>query len=370
MNGWSKSTVACGLIAAGALFYGEQSALAQAAFGQETVETREPRNQPKPGTADKHHAHKHGSSHGGHGHTQKSGKADTQGRHAGGERGHAHRTGGAAHKHAHGPGQAAHPHGAGAQGDSHGHGHREPLTEFLFGFVTGTDIGDPGDRHFVFDATAGFGKATGTYGALWNQAEVAFTPWQNFHVGLHAGFAYHRISGVKGLEEPEIAGLEGPAAVGEEAAEGPEAPPRLLRRNNGVFDGLGLEFRQRFLDREYAPFGLTFVVEPHWARVEEVSGDPVHKHAVGFLLADDKDIVRDTLFVAFNAFYEPEWLKLLATGEYERESTVGLGTAGMLRLSPSFFIGGDARYCASTKGPPSTRWPARRCSSARRSLRP
>jgi hypothetical protein len=216
--------------------------------------------------------------------------------------------------------------------------------------VTGTDIGDPGDRHLVFDVTSGFGKATGTYGALWNNVEVAFTPWRNFHVGLHAGFAYHRISGVKGLEEPQIAALEAPAAAGEEAAEGAEAPPRALRRNNGVFDGLGLEFRQRFLDRDYAPFGLTFVVEPHWARVEEVSGAPVHKHAVGFLLAADKDIVRDTLFVAFNAMYEPEWLKLLDTGEYERESTVGLGTAGMLRLSPSFFIGGDARYLRKYEG--------------------
>ncbi|MGZ8309053.1 MAG: hypothetical protein ACXWU0_04440 [Rhodoplanes sp.] len=351
MQGWSKTTVAWGLIAAGALVYGVGSASAQAAFGQETVETRQPRNPHKQGTADKHDAHKHGSTHGGHGHSHKSGKAHAHGqRHAGSEPGHSHRAGEAAHKHAHGPGQAAHAHGTGTQADSHGHGHREALTEFLFGFVTGTDIGDPGDRHLVFDVTSGFGKATGTYGALWNNVEVAFTPWQNFHVGLHAGFAYHRISGVKGLEEPQIAALEAPAAAGEEAAEGAEAPPRALRRNNGVFDGLGLEFRQRFLDREYAPFGLTFVVEPHWARVEEVSGDPVHKHAVGFLLAADKDIVRDTLFVAFNAFYEPEWLKLLATGEYERESTVGLGTAGMLRLSPSFFIGGDARYLRKYEG--------------------
>jgi len=80
------------------------------------------------------------------------------------------------------------------------------------------------------------------------------------------------------------------------------------------------------------------------------TGAPVRKHAVGFLLAADKDIVRDTLFVAFNAFYEPEWVRLLDTGEYERESTMGFATSGMLRLSPSFFIGGDARYLRKYEG--------------------
>ncbi|MGZ8390213.1 MAG: hypothetical protein ACXWVL_06420, partial [Rhodoplanes sp.] len=69
MQGWSKTTVAWGLIAAGALVYGVGSASAQAAFGQETVETRQPRNPHKQGTADKHDAHKHGSTHGGHGHS-------------------------------------------------------------------------------------------------------------------------------------------------------------------------------------------------------------------------------------------------------------------------------------------------------------
>jgi hypothetical protein len=203
----------------------------------------------------------------------------------------------------------------------------------------------------VLDSTSGFVKATGTYAAVWNQAELAFTPWQNFHVGLHAAFAYHRISGVQGIEVPQIAALEAAAPAGGEAEEeAPEAPPQLLRRNRGAFDGLGLEFRQRFLDREYAPFGLTFVVEPHWARVEETTGGRVNKHAVGFLLAADKDIVRDTLFVAFNAFYEPEWVKLLETGEYERESTVGFATAAMLRLSPSLFLGGDARYFRKYEG--------------------
>jgi hypothetical protein len=345
--------VASGLIAAGVLLCGIGSAIGkEELFGQETVEIRQPRHvRAKHGEADKHGAHRHGATAGGHGHSHKPGA-----------HGHAHPHGDdhgvSRGAHSHKRGKTPHAHAHGSESDSHGHDHkhREALTEYLFGFVTGSDIAGPGHRHFVFDATSGFGKATGTYGALWNSAELAFTPWENFHVGLHVATAYHRISGVRGLEEPEIAALERPVPAGAEAveaveaAEAPEAPPRLVRRNNFAFDGLGLEFRQRFLDREYAPFGLTLVVEPHWARVEEVSGAPVHKHAVGFLLAADKDIIRDTLFVAFNAFYEPEWLKLLDTGEYERESTMGLATAAMLRLSPSLFLGGDVRYLRKYEG--------------------
>lgn len=316
MKGWRKMSVASGLIATGVLLCGVGSAIGkEEPFGQETVEIRQPRHPHKHRAADKRH--KHGDGHGGH------------------------------------------THASGSNSHGHDHGHQEALTEFLFGFVQGSDVGDPGDRHLVFDATSALGKATGTYGALWNSVELAFTPWQNFHVGLHAAFAYHRISGVQGLEAPQIAALEAaPPAAGEEAVaaeapeapEAPEPPPQLLRRNRGAFDGLGLEFRQRFLDRERAPFGLTLVVEPHWARVEEVTGAKVNKHAVGFLLAVDKDIVRDTLFVAFNAAYEPEWIKLIETGEYERESTIELATASMLRLSPWFFIGGDARYLRKYEG--------------------
>ena len=348
MKGWRKTSVASGLIAAGVLLCGIGSAIGkEELFGQETVEIRQPRNPAKQRAAQKHHGHKHGGGEAGHAHTHKHGNADSHGH----EHGHSHREG--AHKHTHGRGQGAHAHGSGTHADGHGHDHkhREALTEFLFGFVQGSDVGDPGDRHIVLDSTSGFVKATGTYAAVWNQAELAFTPWQNFHVGLHAAFAYHRISGVQGIEVPQIAALEAAAPAGGEAEEeAPEAPPQLLRRNRGAFDGLGLEFRQRFLDREYAPFGLTFVVEPHWARVEETTGGRVNKHAVGFLLAADKDIVRDTLFVAFNAFYEPEWVKLLETGEYERESTVGFATAAMLRLSPSLFLGGDARYFRKYEG--------------------
>lgn len=335
MNTWNAAVVIralIGAVAAGGLLLAAGSAIAkEEPSGPETARTGTPQDGPRRSRAKKQAGHQQGT-HGANRHGDLSGRG-AHGRprdHAGGEHQHAERVG------------KAHAHGTGSEG----HDHREALTEFLFGFVTGSDIGDPGDRHLLFDLTGAFAKATGTYAALSKHVEVAFTPWQNFHVGFNAAFAYHRISGVRGLEAPEIGGLEA-APAGDEAA---QEAPRLLRRDNGAFDGLGLEFRQRFLDRERAPFGLTLVVEPHWARVEETSGAPVNKHAVGLLLAADKDIVADTLFAAINVLYEPEWMRLRETQETERESTLGLSAAAMLRVAPSIYFGGDARYLRKYEG--------------------
>lgn len=236
-------------------------------------------------------------------------------------------------RHLHQP--AAQPH---ASGDAHGHD--EALTEFLFAYTVGTDIAPAHHRHLLVDTSGGFGKGSGTYGAVGQRVELGFVPWKNFHVGLGATMAYHHIAGVDGLEAAPPRGLPAP----EEAAVSP------LRRGQARFDGLSLEFRQRLLERERAPFGLTVVVEPHWGRVEEVSGAPVTKHAVGFLVAVDKDIVPNTLFTALNVFYEPEWVKLRDTGESERESTFGVSGAAMLRLSPTVFAGADARWLRKYEG--------------------
>ncbi|WP_146617687.1 hypothetical protein [Rhodoplanes serenus] len=240
---------------------------------------------------------------------------------------------GAPVRHLHRP--TAQPH---TSGDAHGHD--EALTEFLFAYTVGTDIAPAHHRHLLVDTSGGFGKGSGTYGAVGQRIELGFVPWENFHVGLGASMAYHAISGVDGLEAAAPRGTLAPD----------EAVAMPLRRGQAEFDGLSLEFRQRLLERERAPFGLTVVVEPHWGRVEEVSGALVTKHAVGFLVAVDKDIVPNTLFTALNVFYEPEWVRLRDTGESERESTFGVSGAAMLRLSPTVFAGADARWLRKYEG--------------------
>jgi hypothetical protein len=300
-------------------------------LAEKTVEAHQPKK--LPAVAENHEGHRHGAS-------QSKQRAPSKGEHADvhpHKRTHSHGPAPAGEPHQHHEAGSGHGHAHGSEASSHGHDHEhgEGLTEFLYGFVTGSDIAAPPHRHIVFDVNGDFGKRSGTYNALFDHVELGFVPWENFHVGLGASYTYHRISGVRGLEEPSVTAL---------------ASPPLLYRDNGDFDGLNVEFRQRFLDREKAPFGLTLIVEPEWARVEELSGAPVNKHAVGFVLAADKDIVPDTVFVAFNAYYEPEWVELLDTREREQESTAGLAASAMVRLSSSVFLGGDIRYFRQYEG--------------------
>ena len=273
-------------------------------FGQETVEVRPWRNPPRPGSRPAH-SHKHGH------------------RHRDGEGGHKHAH---AHSHAHRPGHAdGHRHGSSEpQGHDHknGHHHHGIETEHLFGFTTGTDIDPAGAKHLIADLDGRFAKQGGSYAALSQRFEYAFTPWQDFHVGLSASFAAHSISGVEGLDD----------------------------RRSAAFEGFGIELRQRLLDRAQAPFGLAIVAEPHWARLDEVSGDPATKFAIEFTVAADRELIKDKLFGAMNLIYEPEWVRVTATGQTERESTLGVSLAAMTQVMPSVFLGGELRYLRKYEG--------------------
>ena len=241
-------------------------------------------------------------------------------RHQHAEHGHSHRHSGHRHTRRRHATRPSHHDKPGEH--THGHGHHGVETEHLFGFTLGSDIDPPGGRHLILDLSGSFGKQTGSYSAWSTHVEYAFTPWQNFHVGLGASFASHRISGVEGLED----------------------------RSQTAFEGLGLELRQRFFDRKYAPFGLTLTAAPHWARLDEKTGESADKWAAEFNLAADKELIEDRLFAAVNLIYEPEWVRIKATGERERESTFGASFAAMMALAPSVFLGGEVRYLRAYEG--------------------
>jgi hypothetical protein len=258
---------------------------------QETAEARDSRHPPRSAATSGHrHRHKHGR-------RQQDADRHTHS-HKQESRGATHRDGDRRHKH---------------QGVD---------TEHLFGFTIGSDIDAPGAGHFIADLSGRFGKRPGSYTALSQHFEYGFAPWADFHVGLGASFARHDIFTIEGLDD----------------------------RRRSAFEGFSIDLRQRLLDRAQSPFGLTFKVEPHWARLDEVSGEAARKLAVEFTLAADRELIKDRLFGALNVLYEPEWVRLKGTGETERESTIALSLAAMTPLAPAFFIGAEARYLRSYEG--------------------
>ena len=195
-------------------------------------------------------------------------------------------------------------------------------TEHLFGFMIGADVGTVGEREFQSETTGRFGKNGGRYRAVGQEFELEFVPVQNFRIEIGSAFASHLISGVPGLDDQ--------------------------RRMS--WQGGSVDLRYRFLDRESAPFGLTFATEVHAHRIDETTAEGVRSFGTEFKLAFDREIVPNRVIAAFNLIYEPEWTRIVGSGVMERESTAGAALGLMAQLSPGFLLGGEARYLRKYEG--------------------
>jgi len=189
-------------------------------------------------------------------------------------------------------------------------------TEHLFAFAVGTDIGEVGDKELEGGTLARFAKRTGSYGASSSTLEAEFTPLEDFRLSFGPALARYDIAGVAGLDD----------------------------RHQWAFEGASLEMRYRLLRREGSSFGLAINAEPHWERVDEISGAPVDRTGVALLLAIDKELAANTIAVA-NLLYDPEVIRSRATGAWSREAVLGIAAGVMVQIHPSgFFVGGEARY--------------------------
>ena len=66
-------------------------------------------------------------------------------------------------------------------------------TEHIFGFMIGTDVGNPGEREFQSQTTGRFAKDSGRYRAVGQEFELEFVPVKNFRIEIGSGFAGHDI---------------------------------------------------------------------------------------------------------------------------------------------------------------------------------
>lgn len=189
-------------------------------------------------------------------------------------------------------------------------------TEHLFGFMIGTDVGNVGEREFQSQTTGRFAKEGGRYRAVGQEFELEFVPVQNFRIEIGSVFAGHDIRAVPGLEDV-----------------------RQL-----AWQGVSVDLRYRFLDRDTAPFGLTFAVESQLSRIDETSAAAVRNFATDFRLAFDRELIPNYMVAALNLIYQPEWTRFLATGAAEQQSTIGTALAAMVRIRPDILVGGEARY--------------------------
>jgi hypothetical protein len=195
-------------------------------------------------------------------------------------------------------------------------------TEHLFGFMIGSDVGNVGEREFQSQTTGRFSKSGGRYRAISQELELEFVPARNLRIELGGAFASHDINGVAGFED----------------------------RRQLAWQGLSVDFRYRFLDRDTAPVGLTVAVESHAARVDETTAALVRNYGTEMRLAFDRELIPNFVIVALNLSYQPEWTRLVGTGAAEQESTIGAAFAVMAQIRPGFLVGGEARYLRKYEG--------------------
>ena len=195
-------------------------------------------------------------------------------------------------------------------------------TEHIFAFMIGTDTGNVGEREFQSQATGRFGRESGRYRAADEELEMEFVPFRDFRVELGSSFAAHDINGVQGFDD----------------------------RRQLAWQGISLDLRYRFLDRETSPFGFTVAVEHQADKVDETTGAAVWHYGADVVLAFDREIVPDKTIAALNLLYQPEWTRFAATGAAEQEATVGAAFALMTRLGPNILFGGEARYFRKYEG--------------------
>lgn len=195
-------------------------------------------------------------------------------------------------------------------------------TEHLFGFMIGTDVGNVGEREFQSQTTGRFSKNEANYRAFNQQLEMEFVPAKNFRVEIGTAFSSHDINGVSGFED----------------------------RRQLAWQGVSVDLRYRFLDRDTAPFGLTFAVESHADRIDETTAAVVRSYGTELTLAFDRELVPNLAVAALNLSYQPEWTRFLGTGTAEQESTISAAFALMAQMRPGFFLGGEARYLRRYEG--------------------
>lgn len=195
-------------------------------------------------------------------------------------------------------------------------------TEHLFGFVIGTDVGSLGEREFQSQTTGRFSKAGGSYRAIDQELELEFVPTDNFRIEVGGSFASYDINGVPGFED----------------------------RNQLDWQGASLDLRYKLFDRKVAPVGLTFALETHADRFDDITAAPARKYGTELTLALDRELIPNRVVAAFNLLYEPEWTHFLGTGLTEQQSTAGAAVAVMAQIRPGFLIGGEARYLRQYDG--------------------
>lgn len=196
-------------------------------------------------------------------------------------------------------------------------------TKYIFGFTEGSDIGAEGEKAIEFETTGAFGMRGGHFSAIEQEVEFEGVPTQFFGYELSAHGLAQSINNVEGLDN----------------------------FHNINFSGLSAEFRFLLIDRgPGSPIGLTFTVQPEWARVDGVSGALTRDFSATLKAVADTEIIPNRLYAAANLIYEPDVSREFGAYKWQQSSNLGLTAAMAYRIAPKVTLGGELQYYRAFDG--------------------
>ncbi|MBV9569273.1 MAG: hypothetical protein JO172_14170 [Hyphomicrobiales bacterium] len=201
--------------------------------------------------------------------------------------------------------------------------YHELESKYLFGFTTGSDIGEEGEKSVEFETTAGFGKRRGSYRTIEQEFEFEGVPTQSFSYELSAHVTDHSINGVEGIDNIDRTQFSGFSTT---------LSYLIIGRGPG------------------SPIGLTFAVAPEWARIDGTSGVRTQDFSTAFRLIADTEIIPNRLYAAVNALYQPEIAKPSGDLTWSRTATAGVTGGVAYRVAPKVTMGGEVEYYRAYEG--------------------
>jgi hypothetical protein len=200
-------------------------------------------------------------------------------------------------------------------------GFHELETKYIFGFSIGSSVGDQGDKEFEPDTKADFGKRGGSYGVGQTALEYEYTPTKFMQIEVGPTVSYYAIHNVPGLDDSDM----------------------------GTINGFEADIRSVLIDRSRSPFAVTLSLEPEFHSRDETSGVKVVNYELETRLEADTELIKNRLYLGFNALYEPETTRA-DLGIWENESTLGASSALAFQIVPNVTIGADLWYLSHYTG--------------------
>lgn len=226
-------------------------------------------------------------------------------------------------------------------------------TDDLYGFTSGSDIGDAGARAIGVGSTWALGKSAGHYRAGANNFDYRYNISDDLQIGIAARVDSYSIHNV----------------------------PDLTNQNFTSFGGVTPSLRYRIIERSMSPghptkggspIGLTLSLEPTIGLFDTSSGERARRTGIEARLSLDGALVPSHLFGAVNLSYEAERVRQLGLVAINAAGTVvnaadpdavgmmqaptnnesGLGLSAAITYQPieNYFIGAEVRYRRAYEG--------------------